>query len=584
MRHIPWLRSFNGRLITVLLLLIILPLCISSYFFYSKSLKTINLSTDNFMRDILEQNLREFNQHWQSLNDIAIEIVGAREVQRFLSATDPSTPEELEMINDLVPYLLHFVNKYGIFEAKIIPLEPGDYPIYRTMILDETPEVSDAVKSAVNKNQVHWNGNEHNPANGDSVWVRYNMLRQFNVLEPKAILALSITNQSIVKKIQLPSRWERQQTLIVDNQGIVVTDSSNEHLQGQKLEEDLYRDIKSNQFGSQAATINNVLQKVTYGPLPIHDWYMISMIPMADLLKPVEVIRNFYFVLLAFVVALTVIVAYFMGRHLTTPIIHLVSYMKNFQLGQYAKLNTGKPRRDEFGYLMEGYSHMVKRINMLLEDIRLSEQRKKELHFTVLSNQINPHLVYNTLDAIKWKIRKFAGAEREETQEIINSLAGFMRLSLNQGKEVTTVAKELDHIKAYVQLEQLRQPDSFELICDVPYELLGKPMLKLILQPIVENALQHGKVQGKKTNIMISCRMNNGVLSFEVMDSGPGLPPELCDSPIDQLIEKQKLGVGLSNVHERIRLKYGASYGIRLSGADGRGAVVHIVFPSEETS
>jgi hypothetical protein len=151
--------------------------------------------------------------------------------------------------------------------------------------------------------------------------------------------------------------------------------------------------------------------------------------------------------------------------------------------------------------------------------------------------------------------------------------------SPNNGDEVTSVGKELEHISAFLSLEQLRKPLSIDIFYDVPKDLLPIPMLKLVLQPIVENVLLHGKSEDAKCKIMITCRQKGEMLEFSVMDNGPGLPSYLMEAPLDELIQRNKVGVGISNVHERIKIVYGSQCGLTLKNREQKGSKVEIRFP-----
>lgn len=216
--------------------------------------------------------------------------------------------------------------------------------------------------------------------------------------------------------------------------------------------------------------------------------------------------------------------------------------------------------------LAEHYSKMMARVRDLLDEIQSKEKYLRTSELNALQNQINPHFLYNTLDTIIWS------AEFQESDKVISltkALAKFFRLSLGNGGEITTVADEMDHVRQYLIIQKTRYEDKlhYEISCEKDIE--GVRIPKLILQPIVENALYHG-IRPKSTQGLITVRAESdedGIL-FTITDDGVGYDP---DAPVGK---ESGSGVGLDNVDRRIKLYYGETYGVEIKSLHGSGTTV----------
>lgn len=213
------------------------------------------------------------------------------------------------------------------------------------------------------------------------------------------------------------------------------------------------------------------------------------------------------------------------------------------------------------------YSNMMIRIRNLLDDIQKKEKYLRTSELKALQSQINPHFLYNTLDTIIWS------AEFQESEKVISltkALAKFFRLSLGDGSELTTVSDELDHVLQYLIIQKMRYDDklAFNITCDDGIDTIRIP--KLILQPIVENAIYHGlRPMIGQGMINISAKKTDDGLLFTVADNGAGY-----DTKVVGKTKESGSGVGQSNVDQRIKLYYGEDYGITISSEIGKGTEV----------
>lgn len=238
---------------------------------------------------------------------------------------------------------------------------------------------------------------------------------------------------------------------------------------------------------------------------------------------------------------------------------------------------------EELAELGEGFNQMVERIGNLVEDIRVEQLHLHATELKLLQAQINPHFLYNTLDAIIWLAES---GEKEQVIMMVSALSDFFRTTLSKGRDYITVGEEESHIRSYLQIQQFRYQDILEYEIAIPEELHEYQILKLTLQPLVENALYHGlKNKRGKGRILVSGALEEGKLVFLVRDNGLGMTQERLAQVINGMkketeeVSGDPSGFGLFNVMERIRLNYGEEYGIRISSTYQVGTEVCVEIP-----
>lgn len=226
---------------------------------------------------------------------------------------------------------------------------------------------------------------------------------------------------------------------------------------------------------------------------------------------------------------------------------------------------------DEITLLCRNFNKMSGKLKELIQKVYSVQIKQKEAEFNALQSQINPHFLYNTLDNIYWMGRM---EKAFETCKLVEALSKLFRLSLNSGKEITTVRAEIDHIKNYIVIQQARYKDMITFSLHADEELMDCITLKLILQPLVENFIVHGiEKKGESGRIDITIKEEKGKLLFVITDNGSGVNVE----EIRELLGKagnENRGLAIKNVNDRIRLYFGEEYGLDFSNGESGTTVV----------
>lgn len=291
------------------------------------------------------------------------------------------------------------------------------------------------------------------------------------------------------------------------------------------------------------------------------------------------------FLLTAFVCILVVIiyVSYQIPLSITRPIRKLSEVTDQVAKGNL-DVRSDVKGGIEVGMLSDSLNTMIDKINELIEQVTKEQIRLRKAEFELLQSQINPHFLYNTLDAIVWLAE---AGEQKKVVDMVGSLSEFFRTSLNRGKDIITIGEELNHVRSYLEIQQVRYQDILEYEIHVPEELNKYLIPKITIQPLVENALYHG-IKNKRGSgrILIKARKEEDFFYIQIEDNGIGIKEERLEQVRDGIRDGVLTGkdiYGLYNVNERIRLNFGEKYGISIESAYKKMTVVSIALPYAET-
>lgn len=232
---------------------------------------------------------------------------------------------------------------------------------------------------------------------------------------------------------------------------------------------------------------------------------------------------------------------------------------------------------EEIQILSNGIESMVERLIRLIEKTTEQEKQRRRTEFALMQAQINPHFLYNTLDTIIWLIES---GEISGAVKMIASLSNYFRFSLSRGKNVITIEEEEQHIRSYLEIQQMRYRDLMDYEINIPVQIKKYILPKLTLQPLVENALYHGiKNKRRKGIICLTGRVEGELIILEVTDDGIGMTEERLQGIRASLYDSKSEGFGLRTVHQRIQILFGAEYGLSLESIPDAGTKVIVTIP-----
>lgn len=266
-------------------------------------------------------------------------------------------------------------------------------------------------------------------------------------------------------------------------------------------------------------------------------------------------------------------IAWLLTRSVTVPVTRLSGAMRRFGSGEF-EARIGDAAHDEIGMLCREFDDMAGRVCRLTEQLCEARAKEKEAVYTALQAQINPHFLYNTLDMISWM---GYGASNEDICKVVASLSDFFRLSLNKGEDSFTLADELNHVKSYITIQEYRMRH-IQFRLEAPRELLNLRVPKLMVQPLVENAILHGlRPRNYRGHITISCALEQAYLVIRVMDNGVGFDEKL----LGERTEKST-SYGLKNIRQRLAVLYDDRGSLEIANRPEGGVVARLRYPAEK--
>lgn len=327
---------------------------------------------------------------------------------------------------------------------------------------------------------------------------------------------------------------------------------------------------------------------VVYTTSQSTDWKIVGMAPLQEIVAEANRIRQLIIVsvILSAIFALTLY--FFLTQRLTRPMQILQNKMRLAASG-YLEAKVKPTGKDEIADLGKSFNIMLEKIKMLLEQSIREQEQVQKAELRTLQAQINPHFLYNTLDSIIWMTE---AGKSENVVHMVKALSRFFRISLNKGRDWISIKTELEHAQSYLVIQQMRYRDILEYEMRVPPELQSRAILKMTLQPLIENALYHGikNKRGKGLIIIDGYSESENVLVLTVTDNGIGIPKDRLETlrdhlnhPIEVSAKEDSLegGFGLQNVHQRLHLYYGEGYGVQLDSTEGDGTQISIRIPNK---
>ena len=395
----------------------------------------------------------------------------------------------------------------------------------------------------------------------------------------KPVVMLTVVDmnfRTIEKMCNNVSLGKRGYIYIVDKSGNMVYHPQQQMIYaGLKTENTM--DALLREPGSYFEDFNGERRVMTVKNVSYSGWKIVGISYVDEIVTNKKYFNSFILIISLFGIVFEILASLFISAKISQPIKRLEKHMKRLENGDF-DISVEVKGEDEVKRLSKAFNMMVARIKTLMEQIIKEQEEKRKSELKALQAQINPHFLYNTLDSIVWmnENRNYDGVT-----VMVAALAKLFRISLSKGNEMISIADEVEHARSYLIIQKIRYKDKFEYTIDVEPGLQSKRTLKLILQPIIENAIYHGiSPLNEKGIIKISVIAEENNILLQVSDNGYGIKPEILEGLlVQESISYYSGGVGLKNVNERIKLCYGKNYGIEIKSEMDVGTKVNIRIP-----
>ncbi len=317
-------------------------------------------------------------------------------------------------------------------------------------------------------------------------------------------------------------------------------------------------------------------QLVIYSTVPETGWKIITRVPFSGISAELNQLKQATYTAIVICSFISLLVAFILYKGISKPLNDIAIRIMNIGRGDFTQQEYDVTSKNELERINNNFNWMSKRIAQLIERNTLTLAQKREAEFKALQAQINPHFLYNTLDTINWLAML---NEQKDISSMVMNLSKFYRNSLNGGREMILIEEELAHAKAFLEIEKYSYKNRFDVNFNIDTRLFKYYTIKLILQPLVENAIIHGiKEKEGKGKICLQLYSKSDTIYFEVIDDGKGMDEE----QIKSVLTEKTAGYGVANVDERIKLRYGEQYGVTYKSQKGIGTTAIISIPFVE--
>ena len=511
-----------------------------------------------------------------SYNDLIYKIISAKSsdystLQQFNDSKELiSTFENLELLSEVDRILLYVSNDY---------LDSKDSRYIRPI-----SDISSLPKYAsLSGQKAHqWFSPEDFAAGDTDSQKTYSCMRMlydptaYN--KPTAVLRIDLFDENVEEALFASSPTENGTVLLLDSDGNVI--SSYEETNIPVSEDDISRITSLSEDDWQTLNVNN--ESCYFYSLPLHEtgWKLVTIIPKKEIFNPGNKMRNELLLVAVGLVALSLLFAFIISNLLTRRIKALSKNMQKVEAGEI-DITPLESSHDEVGQLILHFNSMMERLQLLLDEQMQHGIEVKNLELKALQAQINPHFLYNTLDTINSIAFE---KDSPEIRELVNALATFYRISLNKGEEELAIKDEVLHAKMYSRIQSYRFADQVDVKWNIDDDILNNKIIKIVLQPIIENAMIHGifEKDDSKGTIEVSGKGEGDNIHFTVSDDGIGMSEDVIASNFnsdDDGVDAPG-GYGIRNINARLKIAYGAQYGLSCESTEGKGTTVHILIPA----
>jgi two-component system sensor histidine kinase YesM len=369
---------------------------------------------------------------------------------------------------------------------------------------------------------------------------------------------------------------------LIDSKGEIIYHPRQQLIYSDLIHENNYVASKY-EDGNYKETFEDQQRLITVKTVGYTGWKIVAVTPMKDITSDYYQIKVFAWFCIFISIFLMVFINLYLSARIANPIKKLEQSVKNIENGSINSLSIPAQGSYEVQHLGKTIRSMVNQLHKLMDDIVAQQESKRKSELDALQSQINPHFLYNTLDSIIWMVEN----ERYEGAiTMVTALARFFRISISKGKNIITIKDELEHVRNYLTIQKIRYKNKFEYEINVQPQTLKYATIKLIVQPLVENAIYHGmEFMCGDGEIKINCYQEGNDLYIDIVDNGLGMLQETADALLTEestKIRSKGSGIGLKNVNERIQLYFGKEYGLKIYSEPDEGTTARIHLPAKD--
>lgn len=569
--------KLRRKILFAIILLVFIPVILMGIVTYVNFSNAMEKKSSNFYWVSLLETDRKLKFALSEISSITNAAITQPVIQQSLKQTNfVLTYDRKQELNNLL------INHPMITSFSLYSKDRLLYQYNAPMSFEEMRKQSwfNAMESA--EGRPVWSGPGENGSalSGHPVLVQARVIKDYYSLEDIGYLVVNVKPDLLDQIFWEAATLKKGDILLVNKLGNIVFNKSGEHI-GQRTE---FPFLENDYAKEQNYYIDNYQggkSLITFLPSHNKDWYLAAITPMNLISSESISIRNIAIILSTVSLLSAILFDRYFVRRLVYSINSAVNGMKRVKQGIFTPITTRYRADDESDFLIDGFNRMSTQINELIVQVQTEQGRKKEAEMKALMAQINPHFIYNSLESIN-SMAVLQG--NKDISKMVISLGKLLRISISQNQELIPLQMEFEHVRHYLDIQKFRFEDKFSYIINLPEGLRTFMTQKLIVQPIVENALYHAIEPMEDPGIIEITAYEMGTdMIIIVKDNGPGFDlAKMMNLWAKEGGGQKKYsdsGVGLKNVHERLNIRFGSPYGLLVCSSPGFGSTIRIRIP-----
>lgn len=567
-------RSLKNQLIVFMLVVVIIPILFLGSVTYLSTIQVSKERAEISGAGSLKQLQTSLNFIIDDMLSMSIFLIGSRDVQDYLEK-EGTIPRQVSNINGLL-FNLAYSKKYI---ANITIESRNANPTVTTKV------VSEEEKMSYDREDNKWwtyRSYDHTTEGKQEVITMTRPIRSINNYNLIGYLSISIDQEYLEEHLNsIDFEWSGFVLLLKDQDILAGREKSNiSQADIQKIRKSMTDDNQIHSFNDK---INDQKSTVFSVNLPSVDWHLIGVIPYKEYSS-----QNRYLLWLTIIVIIMAalfvsILILLLIPKVLQPLSVLTKSLQKAKPGDKI-IPVPSSSKNEIGNLIDSYNQLNERIASLMIRVKQSESLKRQVDLQALQNQINPHFLYNTLASIHWTALSNGSTE---ISQMVSSLSTYLRFSLNKGHEFCTIEQEIEHLLHYVRIQHIRFPEAFVVDLDIPNQIKQHSILKLLLQPLIENSILHASRQenDRILNIQVSVYKDESRIHVTIKDDGVGISRKKISQLNEQFKKDRSKEIvigqnyGLRNVNLRLVLYYGKKSRLRIQSRPGYGTIIKFSIP-----
>ncbi|WP_256759930.1 sensor histidine kinase [Cohnella sp. WQ 127256] len=600
MRNIRTLffRHLSVKLIMTILLLLVFSISLTSSFYYWSSsaiiAKNVRISTKQSAKqsaDYLSLILRVGNDIGQQIFlDAKIQEAIQAELRGNLGVKQKfAMNETVNQILNNIMYTSSFIRSIYLLKEEGSSWGSGllNFSKVKRYTLNEHKWYMDVVNDRVGN---YWQALHYDPFSGggentELVLTLVKPLRNLETRETLGVIMINMNGNLLLEAIQRIKLGKTGTFFVINPEGNIMMDSESDNWDRPIADSMRNRLLSASgseeqEFETDIAGVRSyvIARKID------NEWIIVGTVPLQEVVSDIQQIQNKIWLYSTLFLIVAILIGWLFSSRITSPLKHLMRQMSQIEKSNF-KARTHVRSQDEIGQLSHRFNKMAGEIETLIERVNIEESQKREAEIRALRHQINPHFLYNTLSSIRWMV-KFG--KSEEAYEGISSLVKLMEASMEKKGVFSTIGDELSLLDKYITIQQFRYGSHIRLFVHCDEGLLEMKIPRMLMQPIVENAIFHGispKENGGEIHLRIQLKEYPlHTLEISIEDDGLGIPPDKINSLLQSSPDPKSgmFGIGLNHVHEMIQLYYGLQSGVTLESEWGAGTKVRMKLVMKE--